>query len=119
MCGAGKSYDRLGSRARIRRQIQGEVRTLTGCLTKTGGNECLLTAIDGSTREIHGSDGVDLGDKVNHTVEAKGVVSHAKDHNLKKDELDMAHDTGVTKNNAEHGHLKVTDVRSVGDSCQQ
>jgi|SRR5579871_3536607 len=96
-----------------------EVRTLTGCLTKTGGNEYLLTATDGSTWEIHGNNSVDLGDKVNHTVEAKGVVSHAKMHNMKEDEKNMAHDTGAMKNNAEHGHLKVTDVRSVGDSCQQ
>ena len=29
----------------------------------------------------------------------------------------MAHDSGVTKNNAEHG--QVTGVRSVGDSCQR
>src|SRR5579864_7126506 len=96
-----------------------EVRTMTGCLTKTGANEYLLTATDGSTWEIHGNNAVDLASHVNHTIEVKGAVSNAKMHNLKEDEKNMAHDTGVKKNNAEHGHLKVTDVHMVSESCQQ
>ncbi len=94
------------------------VRTMTGCLTKTGSNEYLLTATDGSTWEIHGNNAVDLASNVNHSVEVKGAVSHAKMHNMKEDEKNMAHDTGVKKNNAEHGHLQVTDIHSVGESCQ-
>jgi hypothetical protein len=31
----------------------------------------------------------------------------------------MAHDAGVTKENNEHGYLKVTDVQMVSDSCSQ
>jgi hypothetical protein len=97
-----------------------EVRSITGCLTKTGGgNEYLLTGSDGSTWEVHANNSVDLASHVNHTIEAKGVVSHAKMHNMKEDEKNMAHDAGVKKNNAEHGHLKVTDIRMVSDSCQQ
>ncbi len=95
-----------------------EVRTMTGCLTKSGSNEYLLTATDGSTWEIHGNNAVDLAVNVNQTVEVKGVVSNSKMHNMKEDEKNMAHDTGMKKNNAEHGHLKVTDIHSVGDSCQ-
>ena len=98
---------------------KGEVRTVTGCLTKTGGNEYLLTATDGSTWEIHGNNSVDLAGQVNHTVEAKGVVSHAKMHNMKEDAKDAATDSGMKNSNNEHGHLKVTDVHSVGDSCQK
>jgi len=99
---------------------KGDVRSVTGCLTKNGGgDEYLLTANDGSTWEIHENSAVNLASHVNKTVEAKGVVSHEKMHNMKEDAKDMAHDTGATKAHAEHGHLKVTDVRTVSESCQQ
>jgi hypothetical protein len=98
---------------------KGEVRNVTGCLTKTGnGNEYLLTATDGSTWEIHANNSVDLAAHVNQTVEAKGVVSHEKMHNMKEDAKEMGHDTGMKNNTAEHGHLKVTNVHKVSDSCQ-
>jgi hypothetical protein len=96
------------------------VRTVTGCLTKAGGgNEYLLTAQDGSTWEVHSNNSVDLASHVNHTVEAKGVVKHNKMHNLKEDSKDMASDTGVKKNNAEHGHMTITDLHMVSESCQR
>ncbi|HEY3973594.1 MAG TPA: hypothetical protein VGM18_11355 [Candidatus Sulfotelmatobacter sp.] len=95
-----------------------EVRTMTGCLTQNG-NNYTLTANDGSTWEIHGNSSVDLASQVNHTVEVTGAVSHTMAHNMKEDEKDMAHDTGMKKNNAEHGHLKATDVHQVSDSCHQ
>ena len=98
---------------------KGEVRNMTGCLTQTGGNEYLLTAQDGSTWEIHGNNAVDLANKVNHTVEVKGVVSHDKMHNMKEDAKDMAKDSGVKKSDTEHGHLEVTNVHSVSDFCQK
>lgn len=96
------------------------VRTVTGCLTKNGGgDEYLLTGNDGSTWEIHEDAAVSLASHVNKTVQAKGVVSHEKMHNMKEDAKDMAHDTGTTKAHAEHGHLKVTDIHTVSESCQQ
>jgi hypothetical protein len=96
------------------------VRNITGCLTKSGGgNEYLLTGTDGSTWEIHENSAVDLAAHVNQTVEARGVVSHEKMHNMKEDSKDMAHDTGATKARAEHGHLKVTNVHKVSDTCNQ
>ena len=99
---------------------KGEVRTITGCLTKSGGgSEFLLTANDGSTWEIHEKTGIDLASHVDQSVEAKGVVSHEKMHNMKEDTKDMAHDSGATKEHAEHGHLRVTDVHKVSDSCQK
>jgi len=59
---------------------KGEVRNVTGCLTKSGsGNEYLLTATDGSTWEIHENNSVDLASHVNQTVELRGVVSNEKD----------------------------------------
>jgi len=99
---------------------KGEVRTITGCLTKSGGgSEFLLTANDGSTWEIHEKTGIDLASHVDQSVEAKGVVSHEKMHNMKEHTKDMAHDSGSTKVHAEHGHLRVTDVHKVSDSCQK
>jgi hypothetical protein len=95
------------------------VRTVTGCLTKSGsGNEYLLTANDGGTWEIHENSAVNLASHVNQTVEAKGVVSNKTAHNMKEDAKEMCHDTGMKNNTAEHGHLKVTDVHKVSDSCQ-
>jgi hypothetical protein len=98
-----------------------DVRTITGCLTKSGGgDEFLLTATDGSTWEVHNKgSAVDLSRHVDQTVTATGVVSNAKMHNLKEDTKDAAHDTGMKKNNAEHGHLKITDVQTVSESCQK
>ena len=36
-----------------------------------------------------------------------------------EDAKDAATDTGVKKDNAEHGHLKPTEVQKVSDSCQK
>jgi hypothetical protein len=38
---------------------------------------------------------------------------------MKEDTKDMAHDAGVTKENNEHGHLKVTAIQMVSDSCSK
>ena len=99
---------------------KGDVRSITGCLSKgDSANEYLLTGTDGSTWEVHGNNAVNLARHVGHTIEAKGVVTNAKMHNMKEDAKDAAQDSGMKKNNTEHGHLKVTDVRMVGESCQQ
>lgn len=100
---------------------KGEVRNITGCLTKSGGgDEYLLTGTDGSTWEIHDKNSsTDLAAHANQTVEIRGVVSHAKSHNMKEDAKDMAHDTGATKGHAEHGHLTVTEVHKVSSTCSQ
>lgn len=98
-----------------------DVRTITGCLTKgDSAGEFLLTGNDGSTWEVHNdSSAVNLANHVGHTVAATGVVSNAKAHNLKEDAKDAAKDTGMKKNNTEHGHLKITDVQMVSESCQR
>jgi hypothetical protein len=97
-----------------------KVRTITGCLSKhEGGDEYLLTGKNGSTWEVHSSDSrVSLSKHVGETVTATGVVSHQKLHNMKEDAKDAAADTGAKKDNAEHGHLKVTSIHSVGGSCR-
>lgn len=99
---------------------KGSVRSITGCLTKgDSANEYLLTGNDGSTWEVHANDSVDLANHVGHTIRAKGVVSHSKMHNMKEDAKDAAKDTGMKNNNNEHGHLEITDVHMVGESCRQ
>lgn len=99
---------------------KGDVRSITGCLSKgDSANEYLLTGTDGSTWEVHSNSAVNLARHVGHTIEAKGVVTNAKMHDMKEDAKDAAQDSGMKKNNTEHGHLKVTDVRMVGESCQQ
>lgn len=92
-------------------------RTITGCLAQgDNAKEFKLTAEDGSTWEVKSST-VSLAEHVGHKVTLTGDVSHATAHNMKEDTKDMAHDTGVTKENKEHGHLKATDVQMVSTSC--
>jgi hypothetical protein len=96
-----------------------DTRTVTGCLSKgDSGDEFLLTANDGSTWEVRSSM-VSLADHVGHTLSATGVVSNPTAHNLKEDAKDAAHDSGMKKDNTEHGHMKITDVQMVSSSCSQ
>lgn len=100
-------------------KAKGEVRDITGCLSKgDSAHEFLLTGNDGSTWEVRSSR-VALAKHVGHTITATGVVSHAKMHNLKEDTKEMAKDTGVKKSDTEHGHMKITAVKMVSDSCQK
>jgi hypothetical protein len=94
------------------------VRDVTGCLSKgDSANEFLLTGNDGSTWEVRSSKFA-LSKHVGHTVTATGVVSNATMHNMKEDAKDAAKDSGMKKTDNEHGHLKVTAVKMVNDSCK-
>jgi hypothetical protein len=96
-----------------------DIRDVTGCLSKgDSANEFLLTGNDGSTWEVRSSR-VPLAEHVGHTVTATGVVSNAKMHNMKEDAKDMAKDSGMKKSASEHGHMKITAVQMVSDSCQK
>jgi hypothetical protein len=96
-----------------------DTRTITGCLSKgDSSNEFLLTATDGSTWEIR-SDSASLADHVGQTVTATGVVKNATAHNLKEDAKDAAEDAHMKKSSNEHGHMTVTDVQKVSDSCSK
>ena len=96
-----------------------DVRTVTGCLSQgDNAKEFKLAANDGSTWEVRSSK-VSLAKHVGHTVEATGVVKNAMAHNMKEDSKDMAHDTGAMKSNNEHGHLTITHVKMVSESCSQ
>src|SRR5258706_7411205 len=100
-----------------------KVKTITGCLSKAkGADEYLLTGKNGSTWEVHSSENsnsqVSLSDHVGHPVTATGVVSNAKLHNLKEDAKETAKDSGVTKDDKEHGHLTITAIKMVSESCK-
>jgi hypothetical protein len=100
-------------------QGKSDTRTITGCLSQgDNAKEFNLKADDGSTWEIR-SGTVPLAKHVGHEVTVTGVVSNATAHNMKEDTKDMAHDAGVAKENKEHGHLKVTDLKMVSDSCSK
>jgi hypothetical protein len=95
-----------------------DVRDVTGCLSKgDDANEFLLAGSDGSTWEVRSSK-VALAEHVGHTVTATGVVSNATMHNMKEDAKDAAKDSGMAKSNDEHGHMKVTAVKMVSESCK-
>jgi hypothetical protein len=95
-----------------------DVRDVTGCLSKgDSANEFLLSGNDGSTWEVRSSK-VALAEHVGHTVTATGVVSNANAHNMKEDAKDAAKDSDVKKTNDEHGHLTVTQVKIISDSCK-
>jgi hypothetical protein len=95
-----------------------KTRTLRGCLQKgDDANEYKLTTAKGSTWEIK-SDNVKLGEHVGHTVRVTGVVSHAKMHGMKEDAKSEAKEHGVDKDSTEHGHMTVTNLSMVNESCQ-
>ena len=97
-----------------------DVRSITGCLsTGDSADEYLLTGSDGSTWEVHSNTAVSLGEHVGHTVTLKGVVANAKAHNMKEDAKTAATDAGVKKTDNEHGHLKVTSLKMVSESCSK
>ena len=96
-----------------------DIRTITGCLSKgDSADEFMLAGNDGGPWEVRSSR-VSLAGHVGHTISATGVVSNAKLHNLKEDTKDAATDSGMKKADSEHGHLTITEVKMVSDSCQK
>src|SRR6202045_486631 len=96
-----------------------KTRTLRGCLQKgDDANEYQLTTAKGGTWEIR-SDSLKLGDHVGHTVTITGVVSNAAMHGVKEDVKAEAKEHGMGKNSTEHGHLTVTNLTMVSETCKR
>ena len=96
-----------------------KTRTLTGCLQKgEDANEFNLTVKDGGTWEIK-SDSLKLGEHVGHTVKITGVVANATAHGMKEDVKEEMKEHGMDKHTAERGHMTVTDLSMVSDTCQK
>src|SRR5664279_302285 len=90
-----------------------KTRTLTGCLQKgDDANEYRLTTAKGSTWELK-SNGHKLGTHVGHTVTITGTVSNAEMHGMKEDAKAEAKEHGMDQDSTEHGHMTVTNVKTV------
>jgi hypothetical protein len=90
-----------------------EVRNITGCLSKgDSATEFKVTAGDGSTWEVK-SKTVKLSPHVGHTVTVTGEVWHPDMHGAKEKTK-----SAVDADAKEHGHLNVTKVEMVSDSCK-
>jgi len=59
-----------------------------------------------------------LSNHVGHTVTITGVVSNAELHGAKEDAKAEAKEHGMDKDSTEHGHMKVTNLKMVSDSCK-
>jgi hypothetical protein len=90
-----------------------EVRSITGCLSKgDSADEFAITASNGSTWELK-SDTVKLSSHVGHTVTVTGKVWHPDMHGAKEKAKDA-----VDADAKEHGHLNVTKMSMVSESCK-
>ena len=95
-----------------------KTRTLTGCLQKgDDANEYNFTTKGGGTWEIK-SDSVKLDEHVGHTVKITGVVSNATAHGMKEDTKEEMKEHGMDTH-AERGHMTVTNLTMVSDTCQE
>jgi cytoskeletal protein RodZ len=93
-----------------------DVRTVTGCL-RAGDNskEYELRGSDGSSWELK-SDAVDMASHVGHTVTVTGAIRNADMHGMKEDAKKAGAEHGMGSGN-EHGHMTVTDLKMVSESC--
>ncbi|MBV9885917.1 MAG: hypothetical protein JO119_05155 [Acidobacteria bacterium] len=95
-----------------------KTRMLSGCLQKGDSeNEYKLTDAKGDNWEIK-SDTVALSEHVGHTVKVTGVVSNAMAHGAKEDAKEKASEHGVG-DSTEHGHMTVTGLKMVSESCSK
>jgi hypothetical protein len=91
-----------------------KVRKITGCLAKgDSDNEYAVKAANGATWEVK-SDAVNFGQHVGHTVTVTGTVNNAAAHGAKEKVKDKTMD-----NPNEHGHMTVTNLKMVSESCKQ
>jgi hypothetical protein len=104
--------------AQSKKTTHKKTRTLSGCLqTGDSANEYKLTTAKVGTWEIK-SDTVKLVEHVGHTVTITGVVSNATMHGMKEDVKAEAKEHGMDKHSTEHGHMTVTNLTMVSDTCK-
>jgi Protein of unknown function (DUF5818) len=106
------SYAGANGQGEERSDRSEKVRTITGCLEKQG-DDYELRSDNGSTWELKG-DAVNLSDHVGQTVRVTGTVDHAKMHGAKEKAKEKTED-----NPSEHGHLTVTNLKTVGHGCNR
>jgi hypothetical protein len=91
--------------------IHNSTHTLTGCLQK-GDDEYVLASDDGSIWELTGNS-VKLDGQIGHTVTITGVVFDPAVHGTK---VNMK---GEIKVHGGYGHVTVTKLTLVGDTCER
>lgn len=103
----------LGAQESANEDKSADMRSVTGCLSKgDSAGEYAITGADGSTWELK-SNTVKLSSHVGHTVTVSGKVWHPDMHGAKEKAK------GAVDDNAkEHGHLNVTKMSMVSDSCK-
>jgi hypothetical protein len=96
-----------------------KTRTLTGCLQQgEDAHEYNFAAKGGGMWEIK-SDNVNLGEHVGHEVKIVGVVSNATMHGMKEDAKAEMKEHGMDEHTAERGHMTVTHLTMVSDTCHK
>jgi hypothetical protein len=91
-----------------------KVRKITGCLEKGDSEkEYEVKTPTGATWEVK-SDAVNFGQHVGHTVTVTGTVNNATAHGAKEKVKEKTMD-----NPNEHGHMTVTNLKMVSESCKQ
>lgn len=91
-----------------------KVRTVTGCLSKGDSDkEYTLTTNKGATWEVK-SDAVNFAPHVGHEVTLTGTVDNAAMHGAKEKAKEETMD-----NPKEHGHMTVTNLKMVSESCHK
>jgi hypothetical protein len=89
-------------------------RSITGCLSKgDSAREFKVTGEDGSTWEVTSAT-VKLSPHLGHTVSVSGKVWHPDMHGAKEKAKEA-----VDADSKEHGHLKVTNLSMVSESCKK
>src|SRR5467141_2240227 len=83
-----------------------------------GAHEYKLTTENGSTWELH-SKTLKLSPHTGHTVTVTGKVRTADLHEAKEKVKDEMKEHGMNKDATEHGHLNVTNLSMVSDSCKK
>jgi len=96
-----------------------KTRTLAGCLQKgEDANEYNLTTKAGATWEVK-SASVKLDEHVGQSVTVTGVVAHHKAHAMKEDTKGEMKEHGMDTDAKEHGHMTVTGLAMVSETCQK
>ena len=104
----------FASRAAPSQDKSDDVRSITGCLSKgDSAKEFKITGDDGSTWEVTSAT-VKLSPHLGHTVTVSGEVWHPDMHGAKEKAKEA-----VDADAKEHGHLKVTKVSMVSESCKK
>ena len=89
-----------------------KVRKLTGCMGRGATDkDYTIDSADGSSWHIK-SDAVNLEPHVGQTVTVTGTVDHQKLHAAKEKGKSMK-----DENAPEHGHLTVTNIKTISKSC--